>query len=91
MSDDKVWTASTGTRFTDADIERWASDIEAGHLPGRPGPVTRGRPLAVGAEPAEPVTIRLDRARRDKLARLAKSRHVSKSQVIRELLDQAAN
>ena len=90
MSDEKVWTASNGTTFTDADIETWAADIEAGHLPGTPGPITRGRPLAVGAEPAAPVTIRLDRARRDKLTRLAAGRHISKSQVIRELLDQAA-
>ena len=82
-------TAHDGTVVTREMLDRWAEKADAGHLPGTPGPIHRGRPLSVGEEPAEPVTIRLDARRRLKLEQLARARHVSQAQVVRDLLDQA--
>ncbi|AEK35695.1 hypothetical protein CVAR_0347 [Corynebacterium variabile DSM 44702] len=82
------YTAANGTMFTDDDIERWAQDAESGkeyegaHL----GPSSPGRPVSVG-EQARPFTLRLDAARRAKLNRVAHDRHMSASQVVRDLID----
>ena len=83
------FVAADGTVVPEAKLAAWVADAEAGNLPGKPGPVRRGRPLSIGEEVAVPVTIRLDPARRLKLQRLADARHVSRAQVVRELLDQA--
>jgi hypothetical protein len=81
--------AHDGTVLTDQLLDQWGSEIEAGIYPGVPGEVRHGRPLVIGPEAAMPMTVRLDAARRDKLRRIAERRHVSQSQVLRDLLDAA--
>jgi len=85
------YTASNGTKFTDADIERWAAQAEAGYAGWEfgqwtPGPPTSGRPVSVGAQ-ARPVTIRLDAIRRARLRAEARERGITVSQLIRNLID----
>jgi len=83
--------AENGTVVTEAMLDTWVVDAEAGRLPGKPGPVRMGRPRTVGTTaPALPVTVRLSDSQRDKLDRLASVRHVSRAAVLRDLLDQAA-
>jgi hypothetical protein len=82
--------AHDGTVLTDELLDQWGDQIEAGEYPGTAVPVRRGRPLAIGAEAASPVTVWLDRARRDKLRLMAERRHVSQAEVLRDLLDAAA-
>ena len=79
-----------GVPFTDEDIERWAAEAEAG--PGYTGkhigPSVPGRPISVGARArARPFTVRLDAARRAKLDEMAQARHITPSQLVRELID----
>lgn len=79
-------TAANGTVFTDADIEDWAEQAEAG-LPGaRFGTSSPGRPVSVG-EGAKPLTIRLDAERRAKLDKIAQDRQTTVSQLMRALID----
>jgi len=82
--------AHDGTVVTQQMLDEWFEQAEAGELPGTPGPTHPGRPLSIGDEAATPLTVRLDGARRRKLEHLAKTRRVSKAQVMRDLLDQAA-
>ena len=76
-----------GDPFTDEDIERWATEAESGegytgkHL----GPSVPGRPISVGAH-ARPFTLRLDAARRAKLDEVAQERHITPSQLMRDLM-----
>lgn len=79
-------TGADGTRFTDADVERWAQEAEAGFPGARFSPSTPGRPVSVGQD-ARPLTIRLDAARRAKLSALAAAQHTNVSQVVRDLID----
>ncbi|WP_431836646.1 CopG family transcriptional regulator [Cellulomonas sp. Y8] len=79
-------TSAGGTRFTDDDLERWAQDAEAGFPGARFGASSPGRPISVG-EDARPLTIRLDAARRAKLAARAAEEHTNLSQVLRNLID----
>ena len=81
--------ARDGTVVTPDMLDEWFEQAEAGELPGSAGPTRAGRPLSVGDEAAVPVTVRLDEARRRKLALLAKTRHVSQAQIVRDLLDRA--
>ncbi|MDR0481877.1 MAG: CopG family transcriptional regulator [Cellulomonadaceae bacterium] len=82
----KTYVAGDGTRFNDSDIERWASEHESGYSGGHRGASRPGRPVSIG-EQAKPFTLRLDSARREKLAKFAGERHVSVSQAMRELID----
>jgi hypothetical protein len=84
-----ICTAHDGTILTDELLDQWGDEIEAGRYPGQPGPLRPGRPLAVGSEPALPVTVRLDPVRRAKLRHIAQRQHVSQAQVLRDLLDAA--
>lgn len=78
----------TGSPFTDEDIERWAAEAESeeGYTGKHLGPSVPGRPISVGAQ-ARPFTLRLDAARRAKLNEVAHERHITPSQVMRELID----
>lgn len=82
------YTEVSGASFTDADIERWADEAEseAGYTGGHLGPSVPGRPISVGAQ-AKPFTLRLDAARRAKLAEAAQRRNVTPSQLMRDLID----
>jgi predicted transcriptional regulator len=85
------YTARNGTKYTDEDIERWAAEAEAGFPgvkfgPSSAGPPTSGRPITVG-EQARPFTLRLDVARRAKLDQVAQQRHLTASQLVRDLID----
>lgn len=80
--------AANGTTFTEDDIERWAVDAESeqGYTGGHLGPAVPGRPVSVG-EKARPFTLRLDAARRAKLNEAAQERHITPSQLMRDLID----
>lgn len=80
--------AANGTAFTDADIERWAAEAESdnGYDGAHLGPAVAGRPISVG-ERARPFTLRLDAARRAKLDDVAHRRHITPSQLMRDLID----
>ena len=82
------YTDVHGTPFTDEDIERWAAEAESeGEYTGKHlGPSVPGRPISVGAQ-ARPFTLRLDAARRAKLNEAAQERHITPSQLMRELID----
>ncbi|GAB3048960.1 hypothetical protein GCM10027079_12570 [Sediminivirga luteola] len=88
MNDMGKYTAADGVEFTDEDIERWAAEAESeeGYQGGHLGPPRRGRPISVGAD-ARPFTLRLDAHRRAKLEQIAKERHTSASELVRELID----
>lgn len=77
-----------GVPFTEDDIERWAEQAESptGYEGGHLGPPKPGRPISVGAD-ARPFTLRLDAPRREKLTRVARSRHTTASQLVRDLID----
>ena len=77
-----------GVPFTEGDIERWAAEAEseAGYTGKHLGPSVPGRPISVGAQ-ARPFTLRLDAARRAKLNEAAQERHITPSQLMRELID----
>lgn len=84
----KKYAGMDGSGFAEEDIERWAAVQESaeGYVGGHLGPSRPGRPVSVGAD-VRPVTVRLDAARRAKLEELARSRQVSVSQAVRELID----
>ncbi|MGO1592113.1 MAG: CopG family transcriptional regulator [Ancrocorticia sp.] len=84
----KTYKDVNGTEFTEEDIERWAADAEADvpYTGEHYGPPTPGRPVSVGTE-AKPFTLRLDRERRSKLDAAAHDRHVTPSQLVRDLID----
>lgn len=77
-----------GVPFTDDDVELWAGEAEseAGYTGKYVGPSMPGRPISVGAQ-ARPFTIRLDAVRRAKLDEVARERHTTPSQLMRELID----
>ena len=83
------YTAVNGTNFNDKDIERWATEAESedGYSGGHIGPSVPGRPVSVGAE-AKPFTLRLDVNRRAKLDQVAEQRHITPSQLMRDLIDE---
>ena len=80
--------AANGKAFTDEDIERWATEAEAssGYTGGHLGPAVPGHPISVGAQ-ARPFTLRLDSVRRAKLDEVAQERHMTASQLVRDLID----
>ena len=82
------YTATNGTTFTDEDIERWAAEAESDqeYTGSHIGPAVPGRPGSVGAE-AKPFTLRLDANRRAKLDQIAEQRHITPSQLMRDLID----
>ncbi|MFV0253337.1 MAG: CopG family transcriptional regulator [Beutenbergiaceae bacterium] len=77
-----------GVPFTEEDIEQWAAEAEseAGYVGKHLGPSGPGRPISVGAQ-ARPFTLRLDAVRRAKLDEVARERHTTPSQLMRELID----
>jgi len=82
------YIATNGTTFTDEDIERWAAEAESeqGYTGDHIGPAVPGRPVSVGAE-AKPFTLRLDAYRRAKLNEIAEQRHITPSELMRDLID----
>lgn len=82
------YTAVNGTTFTDEDIERWASEAESetGYTGEHLGPPVPGRPVSVGAK-AKPFTLCLDAKRRAKLDKIAQQRHITPSELMRDLID----
>ncbi|RLP07666.1 CopG family transcriptional regulator [Propionibacterium australiense] len=72
----------------DKDIEQRAAEAESerGYTGKHLGPSVPGRPISVG-ERARPFTLRLDAARRAKLDEVAKKRHITVSQLMRDLID----
>ena len=84
----KAYSDVNGVPFTDEDIEQWATEAESekGYTGGHLGPSVPGRPISVGAH-ARPFTLRLDAARRAKLDEVAQERHVTPSQLMRDLID----
>jgi hypothetical protein len=82
------YTDVNGAVFTDDDIERWAATAESdqGYTGGHLGPSVPGRPISVGRK-ARPFTLRLDTARRAKLDEVAQERHITPSQLMRDLID----
>lgn len=77
-----------GAPFTDEDIEQWAAEAESetGYAGKHLGSSVPGRPISVGAQ-ARPFTLRLDVVRRAKLDEVAQERHITPSQLMRELID----
>ncbi|MDR0481665.1 MAG: CopG family transcriptional regulator [Cellulomonadaceae bacterium] len=86
---DRVYTTASGATFTEADVEQWGTEADNGFEGWEFGPSRPGRPLSVGSDTAEPITIRLDSNRRRKLDTIAAQHHVSRAQVVRELIDAA--
>lgn len=82
------YTAMNGTTFTDEDIERWAAEAESeqGYTGGHIGASIPDRPVSVGAE-SKPFTLRLDANRRAKLDTVAKQRHITPADLMRDLID----
>ena len=80
------YVAADGAKFTDADVERWGVEAEAGFPGWKFGKSVPGRPVSVGAE-ARPFTLRLDAERRAKLDEIAQERHITLSQLVRDLID----
>ncbi len=80
------YVAVDGTVFTDDDLENWAREAEDGFPGARFGSSSPGRPVSVGHD-ARPVTVRLDADRRLKLDQVARGRHTTVSQVLRDLID----
>lgn len=72
--------------FTEDDLERWADEAERGFPGATFGKSTPGRPVSVGHD-ARPFTLRLDHARRSKLDQIARQRHTTSSQLVRDLID----
>jgi predicted transcriptional regulator len=91
MSDEStiLFTSVEGIPVTQAMIDEWADAAERGELPGKPGPVRKGRPVVVGRGANRTVGLRLDEQRFLKLQQLAKDRHTNKSEVMRQLIDAA--
>jgi len=86
----KTYTTKSGRVYSEADLERrsWeaANGMPGWEFVGKPTP---GRPVSVGAK-AKPFTIRLDEVRRAKVENEAKTRHISTSDLMRELIDAMA-
>ena len=64
-----TYTSADGATFTDEDLERWGNEAETGvpYVGKYLGSSVADRPMSVGVG-AKPFTLRLDRARRAKLA-----------------------
>jgi hypothetical protein len=77
-----------GVPFTDEDIERWAKEAESeqGFTGKHLGLSVPGRPISVGHQ-ARPFTLRLDAERRARLDQVARERHTTASQLMRDLID----
>lgn len=87
MTDRTYGRTKSGKVVTEADIERYAAEAEAGYdvdeLIHRRG--KRGRP-ALGSGPASVESVRLDPELREALASRAEADGTSASEVIREAL-----
>ena len=83
-----TWTAINGTTYTDEQIEQWATEQETDHeYTGKHlAPAMPGRPISIGKN-AQPFTIRLDDARRNKITTLAKKLNTTPSALVRNLID----
>lgn len=79
-------TTTNNVPLTEADIEQWGREAEAGFPGWEFGKPVAGRPISVGRE-AKPFTLRLDADRRTKLDEIAHSRHITPSQLMRDLID----
>jgi len=75
-----------GVRFTDEDIERWATESEKGYTGKHLGRSVPGRPISAG-ERARSFTLRLDAERRARLDEVARERRITASQLMRDLID----
>jgi len=88
MTDERVYGHDrSGRPITDADIEEFAGEAEAGYdvdtlIARRP---KRGRP-ALGSAPASVESVRLDPELREELLQRARSDGTTTSEVIREAL-----
>lgn len=82
------WTAANGTTYTDEQIEQWATaqETEPEYTGSHLAPSKPGRPVTIGKN-AQPFTIRLDEARRNKITALAKKMHTTPSGLVRDLID----
>jgi hypothetical protein len=87
MTERTYGKTKSGRVITDADIERYAAEAEAGYdvdeLVRRRG--RRGRPT-LGSGPASVESVRLDPELREALASRAEAEGTSTSEVIREAL-----
>jgi hypothetical protein len=87
MTERTYGRTKSGKAITDADIEKYAAEAEAGYdvdeLIGRRG--KRGRPT-LGSGPASVESVRLDPELRDALANRAEAEGTSTSEVIRQAL-----
>ena len=83
-----TYKSTDGAVFTDDALERWALEAESdtGYTGKHLGPSIPGRPISVGVQ-ARTFTLRLDAPRRAKLNEAAHQRHITASQLVRELID----
>lgn len=79
------YTAADGTEFTDDDIERWATEAEAG-FPGAVFAPTVHGPWG-DDEDGSPLVLRLDPAHLAKLLKTANDRETTMTQVVEDLID----
>lgn len=77
---------SGSASFSEEDIERWGVEAGDGLAGWEFGKSVAGRPISVGSN-ARPFTLRLDADRRSKLTEIAKQRHITTSQLMRDLID----
>ena len=88
MSEDRVYGHTrSGRPITDADVEAFAAEAEAGYdvdelIARRP---KRGRP-SLGSGPASVESVRLDPELREQLLQRARSDGTTTSEIIREAL-----
>lgn len=77
-----------GDGFADGDVERWvaADDIGEPYTGAHLSPPIMGPPISEGAK-ARPFTLRLDEERWRKLDSFAKGRRVTRSRLLRDLID----
>lgn len=77
---------SGSASFSEEDIERWGAEADDGMAGWEFGKSVAGRPISVGPN-ARPFTLRLDADRRSKITEIAKQRHITTSQLMRDLID----
>lgn len=83
---EQTYGTSDGVEITDALIEKYAAEAEAGYKPEQLRP-RRGRPVSVGDEGAAgAVPVRLDAPLDEALTARAAADHTSRSEVVREAL-----
>ncbi|MDR0483483.1 MAG: ribbon-helix-helix domain-containing protein [Cellulomonadaceae bacterium] len=83
-----TYTTASGATYSDADLEQWGAQAEAGFVGWKFGKPSPGRPVSVGPD-ARPLSIRMDATRRAKVESLAAARQITPSQLVRELIDAA--